>query len=409
MVNSSRLCQSRRKASRFGPGTPNGVVADFIYREAVRTSTDSRAGSSNPGWKQAIKEVRQAGSPYARTATTLGVVSGSISGMFTENLQKTRKTEDSLSGELFLDNGPGIPLVPLFTSLDVNARINFLKACRASRQAFQGGTFLGELRETVTMIARPGAALRRGISAYLREAKKATRRVKFTDRGRILTKTWLEYSYGWRPLFSEIDAGMKALAEADHLVPDIVVGVAKDEIWSNRIVRQTTCPGSFIVGGAVFRDRARGSCRYLGCVAWESENRARDWKSNWGFTLDNFLPTVWNLIPYSFIVDYFSNLGSVIDASSYGTVALRWGCRSLSRNTTVLMSPLPAIWSSSSALEPRFLRSSFALSQLSAWTFERDMVTKVSVSLNDLQFKVPGVSDWRKWANLAALAIERAY
>lgn len=409
MVNSVRKGYSHRLASRHGPGTPNGVVVDSIYATASKTSTDAKVGTRVPNWRQKIARVTQAGSAYSRSATTLGFVTGSITGSYAENTQNTRRTDDMLYGELFLTAGPIEPTLPSFPSLDVNARVNFLSKCRSVHRAFQGGVFLGELREAIHMIARPGAALRRGVSAYLAEAKKVVRRNHYTDRGRLLTKTWLEYNYGWRPLIRDIDAGMAALADTRHIVPDIVVGYSKDEIFSEPYVRLSTAPGSFIQAAASFHERWRGSVRYLGCVAWESENRASQWQEHWGLTARDFIPTVWELIPYSFIVDYFSNLGAILDASSFGTVSLRWGIKSEMLNSSVRMGRITPGFNSSSALEPKWVTASLSLGQLSKWSFQRSLVSSVSVGLNDLQFKIPGVGDWRKWANLSALAIEKMY
>lgn len=411
MVDSKRFCASRQKITRMGPSTPNGTVVDRIYRTATAVSTDSRVGSKNPRWRDNIRRVIQAGSAYSRSALTRGVVTGTITGSFHEDAQKTRVCTEVLSGVLFLDNGPPTPVTPSFPSLDVRARIDFLQKCRSARRRFQGGVFLGELREAINMIARPGAALRRGIGAYLADAKNVVRRYHYTDRGRILTKTWLEYSYGWRPLFRDIDSGMRALAATDHIVPDIIVGVASDEGGSNPVSRSTLASGGNTIGTALFREKTRGSVRYLGCVAWESTNRAQEWESpKWGLTLSDFVPTVWELIPYSFIVDYFSNVGQVIDASSFGVVSLRWGVRSQLLNSSIQMGrQSSSFYGLSPSAKPIYSTVNLSLSQLSSWSFSRTLITSVSVGLNDLRFRVPGVSDWRKWANLAALAIDKAY
>lgn len=39
----------------------------------------------------------------------------------------------------------------------------------------------------------------------------------------------------------------------------------------------------------------------------------RDWHTRMGLTIQEFVPTVWELIPYSFVVDYFTNIGDVVN------------------------------------------------------------------------------------------------
>jgi hypothetical protein len=406
MANSTIVGRTRRKAVRVGADGTH-VVADEVISQA-HTSTDTKVGSKNPNWKANIRRVVQAGSAYSRSGTSYGFVTGNITGRYRIDFHQSTVT-DTMTGALFLDNGPSLPVMPPLPNLDVGAKTEFLSKCRQTYRAFQGGVFLGELAETIRMIARPGAALRTGISAYLADTKKVGRRTSFTDRGRILTKTWLEHSYGWRPLISEIDAGMAALASTSHLIPEVIAGVGKTTFYGDRVVRTTNPPGSFVAYNAAFMQRTDASVRYLGAVAWESENRARDWKSHWGLSVSDFYPTVWNLIPYSFIVDYFSNIGAVIDASSFGSVGLRWGVRSSRVKSYIDMAPLGGFFSSSSALNPRRITASLALTPLSTWTFSRSLIDNVTVGLGDIQFRVPGVTDWRKWANLSALAIERLY
>lgn len=407
MAINTRMGRTHRLATRIGD---DGyfVVVDEVSLTANNVETDTKVGAKNPNWKSQVRKVTQAGTPYARSGTKAGFVTGQVAGHYRVLVHSSIVT-DMMWGELFLDNPPPVPEMPELPNLDVNARIDFLKQCRQTYRAFQGGVFLGELREAIHMIVRPASALRRGISAYLAAAKKAGRSVRFTDRGRVLTKTWLEHSYGWGPLVNDIDAGMMALASTSHLIPEVISGAGYDRFQGNHIERKSDVPGSFVQASARFVDACDASVRYLGAVAWESENRARDWKSHWGLTLSDFYPTVWELIPYSFMVDYFSNIGAIIDASSFGAVGLRWGVRSARSRVWTVMSPGPVAFTSSSALEPRYGTASLRLQQLSRWSFSRSLVDSVSVGLQDLQFRIPGVTDWRKWANLSALAIERLY
>jgi hypothetical protein len=43
-----------------------------------------------------------------------------------------------------------------------------------------------------------------------------------------------------------------------------------------------------------------------------------------GLLPKNFLPTAWELIPYSFLVDYFTNISTIIDAWSFINGNLAW-------------------------------------------------------------------------------------
>lgn len=410
MVNSVRTGHSRRVISNFGPGTANGVVVDDIYRTRSETSTESAVGTKNPMWRHQVLNHIQAGTPYSKSWLKLGMVTGHISGSYTTNTTLQRSTSFIASGELFLDSLPPVPGVPDMSHLDIQARIGFLKKCRRSQRQFQGGTFLGELREAIHMVKRPASSLRKGITAYLREAKKVSRRLHYTDRGKIWTKLWLEYNYGWRPLLHDIDDAMNALADVNPYVPDYIVSTAKDKFNLGSSVLGTFVSGIIVSAGARFTEVASGSVKYMGVVAWESENRAPSWQSRWGLTASDFVPTVWELIPYSFIVDYFSNIGDIIDAMSFGRINLRWGVSSRKTQSDIRMSVIgPGFTTGLGHAAPESLSCNLSLSERSRGTFVRALPSVIDVSVQDIRCQIPGVGDWRKWANLSALAIDKFF
>jgi hypothetical protein len=43
-----------------------------------------------------------------------------------------------------------------------------------------------------------------------------------------------------------------------------------------------------------------------------------------GFDVSNWLPTVWELIPYSFLVDYFVNIGEIVSAATLNSSSVLW-------------------------------------------------------------------------------------
>ena len=43
-----------------------------------------------------------------------------------------------------------------------------------------------------------------------------------------------------------------------------------------------------------------------------------------GFKLEDFVPTMWNLLPYSFLVDYFVDVGGILNAITTDISAVRW-------------------------------------------------------------------------------------
>jgi hypothetical protein len=64
--------------------------------------------------------------------------------------------------------------------------------------------------------------------------------------------------------------------------------------------------------------------RYRGDVVARAATTFQDRLARWGFTPSEFIPTAWEILPWSFLFDYFVSVGDFIDASFADTSALKW-------------------------------------------------------------------------------------
>jgi hypothetical protein len=381
---------------------------------ATATSTSVKSGSKNPSWRRQVRLAVNATGAYSFTTTVDGLTWGSLTASFMRRdpfwpgVPRYDNCDEICGGALA--NNPRIlpPSSPNSSTVDIRARINFIQQCRSARRSFQGGVFLGELREAIHMVTRPGQALRQAITRYSSSAKKAVRRGRnLRNAQKALSGTYLEAVFGWRPLFSDIDSGMKALAKTSTLIVEVRSGFARDE-WTSQPARyDNVFSGSSIQFRQFWRAKNAVFVKYKGAVGWESANSASSWRQNWGLTLSDFAPTIYELIPYSFLVDYFTNLGQIIDSASFGTVNLRWGCKSAVSSawaeiqhtaTHRNINPEDLNW--------RLGACSVHLPKLGSYQFTRSPVGAVSVGLGDLRFRCPGVGS-TQWLNIAALAAQR--
>lgn len=317
-----------------------------------------------------------------------------------------------------------VPLVALpayrpTTDADAKARIAFRNSVRKVQTAFQGGTFLGELREAVHGIRHPVKALRQGvdqlITASRKNAKQALRghtsgrvsRVSVVHRA--ARDTWLEWSYDKRPLISDIASLAEAIirAPADDVV--VVRGMGNDR-------SQATAVGTFAGGyapatiGYSIYFNVETSVRYLGGCRMVSESPRSNLLRKFGLDWSNVAPTAWELIPYSFLVDYFSNCGALIDAAATTNFSVCWGCRTVVQKSSGHLGDLK--WNKPS--DPNVKVVSSSVSGSSYVNFKRQgsrgrfNTPDVGVNLFDARARMPGV-DSLKWLNIAALASGRFF
>jgi hypothetical protein len=308
-------------------------------------------------------------------------------------------------------------LTGLFAPSDVKSKSNslalssFLKRASSKRSAFQGGVFMGELKETIHSIRHPAQALRSGINSYVRKSRKIVKRM--TKRGRphggrliadALSGTWLEFQYGWKPLVSDIEDGFEALSRIrEESLPRLMVRSAKGSGLYEGTVPPDAGPISTGDSQMQWTYKMRNTylvdTKYYGVVKLELDSSLKPLASRvFGFSWENFIPTVWELIPYSFLVDYFTNIGDVISAACFPTSGLEWVSKTTfeeGRSTAVSFEKV--FWTADTVVTHWDPGSSTAF---------RRVVNRAPYSgslIPSLVLSVPGDKSL-KWLNIAALA-----
>lgn len=194
----------------------------------------------------------------------------------------------------------------------------------------EGGKSLGTIVTGVTKIGTALTALRRGDLKEASEAlgvatsRRRQRRFKRTarrDQERAIADSWLELQYGWKPIiFSVYDA---AVLTADTVAPiyySYAFGKAKETFDSSE-------PSSYPDGtGRITKvDRKRGFVEYRYKAKFTMVNESAHRAAMSGLT--NPAVVAWELVPYSFVIDWFLPIGnylSLLDATNGLNFAGGW-------------------------------------------------------------------------------------
>ena len=214
------------------------------------------------------------------------------------------------------------------TVADREAITKFVSQATAAQQSLQGLTFIGELAEALRMIRRPGQELFKKQYKYLDDVRNAVKKTRPDRRKRDLAKTiggtWLENAFGWQPLINDIKSGAEGLSRIlTYTPPHKVVsgfGYASENTLS---VTESTSLGSSVTMRRNFQDVRSASVRYRGCVAGVNPDFQGS-LDTFGINASSLIPSLWELIPSSFLVDYFTNLGSVIAGCSFASGSVKW-------------------------------------------------------------------------------------
>jgi len=306
------------------------------------------------------------------------------------------------SGGLINFSQPSSPVLSV-TEATNQAISSFVSHARSAQTSIQGGVVLGELGETLRMIRNPAMAFRRGLSEYLRVLRSRYRRRNRNANGRIVSDTWLEFSYGWKPLIHDIRDGAKALARDSSLLQDLIpvsgYGQSQSEVSASSRSVIVMGLNSYAI---TQRQWDENIVVYKGAVKSYTSNPAYMSAKNLGFSPDDFIPTVWELIPYSFLVDYFTNIGDILSAWSFRDCNVAWSCATTIRKRNSIAATTDVVYGTP-ANRPLELSRNYVPGSVVSYTklVQRGVPSSLVPSL---AFEIPGMRS-KRWINLSALAL----
>jgi hypothetical protein len=234
----------------------------------------------------------------------------------------------------------------LTTTAQNEAKRRFISRCYEAQSAFNSGQFLGELREALHMVRHPAQALRRGVDDYFESLRKR-RKGNLNHRKKILADSWLEYQFGWASLISDINSASEQLRRIRFGRPPIQE-VSASYTHRHSTTMTTTNEGVGGLNVIVNTKKEQTSVvKIYGKVTVDLPPGSYLSPASLGFRWDQFVPTVWELIPYSFLVDYFTNIGDIIQSWSYARSNLIWSSMTTIRDYSEERRGGKSFWSGS--------------------------------------------------------------
>jgi hypothetical protein len=314
----------------------------------------------------------------------------------------------SIDGQFFTDP-VGTASASVKTSAHNQAVSKLYNQLNSFASAAKTGEDWGEWHATMKTLRSPLAPLRNLlISTHKKGIRALTSKSTYVKTAGALADTHLEFAFGVNPLVGSIAKS--------------VVGLQNREVMGN--YHPFHARGSVDFNGSVkHQDNQGDPHNYVRLnMDWKTTlNYSETYQGIWGeecllpkkpisdilgLRPRDIIPTIWNLIPYSFLVDYFVNIGQIVSAIAVPWSGVKW-CNYTTRTDKIRevvysYKPNPA---TSSGLIVAFNQSPGNAS-LSATSFDRSAITSLPIAR--IEFTRPWQLTGRQWVNLAALAVSQS-
>lgn len=381
------------------------------------------------GWRQKIARGQQATGTFSGSIIDYDVSPGyAYTRKWCNHVSSKRWATEEIIGYHIRPLGvlavPNAPTTSIDSLTNALALARFASKAREAQGSFRGSTAVAELADTLRGIRNPARGIRDLIDSYharaRRNAKKALGRDPLSSRvrdlsksqardvGKALSETWLEYAFGIMPLIGDVKDASRSLDRYAKREPRVPIK-AFEERLDGPVISFTTSTQSqnFNVRGEI-HNTTRYQVHYYGAVKLAT-TKPKSLAQESGFAVRDFVPALWEWIPYSFLVDYFTNIGDILEAASVSRSDVAWAgrtWRNIAERTCVRSTVTPktnAVWPDSGAID-------FKKWTPSSITWRRKYFSRAAYNgslVPRLVVEIPGFRNSKKWLNIAALAYLR--
>jgi len=304
------------------PGPPTGTVTSSTFKSYTRAGPTLTL----PAWRTLISRHESATTAFTGSDFGFSKSPGSA---------QTRRTFSFSPGVILGESYSGIPnifssilpstLLPFsggaFTSARNEAISKTYGQIRDMASPAKAGEDIGEIGETLKMLRKPQAGLQDLTKHLVENHYSLLKKAKWNTVKRLaksLADLTLEYRFGLKPLLSDITASTVSLQNRTVMTTYTTFS-AKGKSEAVSTTTGSGTEGSFRYDGRA-TTRERYTVRYRGQCAETHYLDQRSFSASIGLTWREFIPTLYNLIPYTFLLDYVTNLGTFVDA-----FAVPWG------------------------------------------------------------------------------------
>lgn len=335
MALKTRVSGVRLQKKFWNHANPSGSTGTVVYNW-----TDWTDGGTLPYWQAYIRNGVDATTGFAGRRTTFERSEGYIEWQGALTGIPSQRRLYGESGDIFQGNlTASSPSGAYLNKAMSIASSKFWNETADSIKAIEGLECIAETHKTAGSIVRRSVQMaklllnwRRNLNQALSSARRGNRATSARRAMGAVSGAYLEWKFGYDPLAKDMRALASELkndfvefvqvsARGKHSGPgsintEEITGLPVME-YKNIFKSVEECSVRFEAGIKVTRYGVGGLVERL------------------GMSPSNFVPTLYNLLPWTYMLDYFSNVGDIISGISFDPGRITWCNRSIRHSLKV--------------------------------------------------------------------------
>jgi len=302
--------------------------------------SNTRIGFQNPRWKDQCRLGTNATTNFVGTEfsgdTDRSYWEAYAHGSFYSVAAKVVYSNPQRTGGGFLPYAslPSTGGPPTSVVNDVHNRcimkfINEVIAAQSSENLT--GRSIKHFKHDIHSTLHPMAGIQKKISSYLTNLEKVSYgKLKGPSLYSTITSAYLEFKFGVEPFVDDITAIVSDMVIRDRKRnPSVSVEGTASASYNGSVT--TTNFGNSFFSSFIPTQYIRKTSKYTERIKGAVRTGIND-DGRLGFLADNrllpsdWLPTAFSILPYAWMVNYFTNVRDIIDAASFRFSDLVWGC-----------------------------------------------------------------------------------
>lgn len=408
----STLVSAPRKGVDMAWSTPDGAVVTSPGPTYVVSWRDERSGIALPRWRSIIRSGGNATTPLNGVRSS---IAGSPGSMVVTYRQGGSLLWRAAAGVISQATPVDVSVAGFVQQVDARALSKLHERLWDIEHDARLGESLGELRQSLAMIGKPFQGMRdlilatenRAIRIRLDAARRFGRPESWSpseirEVTRALASLFLEFNFGWKPLALDMLSAVAACEKARNSVATkLSVSFKDDAVASDTSFSDIYNSYCYFITRVV--DRESVSVRYQVGINPEAV-AVLSYLERVGITPREFIPTIYAILPYSWLLDYFTGLNACVDALCADLRFVTWTCRTLRRTSKRDIVSVVDAAKAKSALGANYVDASGKPS--SSWSAKTVVQRSVpSTLIPSPVLRIP--KSWKPWLNITALMLQK--